>query len=73
MKKQCALWLLSLGYLLGIWRGYVAVWQGEDPMPVQVTPIRESSLPRQDRELLARGIALPEDQPLAAFLEDYLP
>lgn len=70
MKKALTLFLLA-GYILGISRGYVAIWKGEDPQPWLVTEMPASMLPERDREALEKGVSLPEDYPLTKALEDY--
>ena len=64
--------LFSLLYILGIHKGYLALWQSPDPDPVQVFPVRSSLLPEADRKLLAAGIQILEDHELHNLLEDYL-
>lgn len=63
--------LLLAGYLLGVYRGYVAVWRYEDPEPWLVTDTPAALLPERDARELARGRALEGDQALTKALEDY--
>lgn len=72
MKKHN--WFLPLmlaGYLLGISRGYVAVWKDEDPEPMLVTRMPVALLPKKDVEALEKGIRLPDDYTLVQALEDF--
>ena len=69
-NKRLALVCLS-GYLLGISRGYVAIWRDEDPQPWLITDMPVSALPPADQKALKEGISLPEDYPLTKALEDY--
>lgn len=59
------------GYLLGVSRGYVAIWRDEDPQPWLITDMPVSALPPADQKTLKEGISLPEDYPLTKALEDY--
>lgn len=69
-NKRLALMCLA-GYLLGVSRGYVAIWRDEDPQPWLITEMPVSALPPADQKALKEGISLPEDYPLAKALEDY--
>ena len=73
MKRwnKCLISLCLAGYLLGISRGYVAVWKDGDPQPWLITEMPVSVLPPADQKALEQGIPLPEDYPLAKALEDY--
>ena len=68
--KRVALVCLG-GYLLGVSRGYVAIWRDEDPQPWLITDMPVSALPPADQKALKEGISLPEDYPLTKALEDY--
>ena len=69
-NKRLALVCLA-GYLLGVSRGYVAIWRDEDPHPWLITDMPVSALPPADQKALKEGISLPEDYPLTKALEDY--
>lgn len=69
-NKRLALVCLA-GYLLGVSRGYVAIWRDEDPQPWLITDMPVSALPPADQNALKEGISLPEDYPLTKALEDY--
>ncbi len=72
MKKRDWLLALSLaGYILGVSRGYVAVWKDEDPEPFLVTKMPVAMLPLKDVRALEKGIRLPDDYTLAQALEDF--
>lgn len=72
MKKRDWLLALSLaGYILGVSRGYVAVWKDEDPEPFLVTKMPVAMLPLKDVQALEKGIRLPDDYTLAQALEDF--
>lgn len=67
-------WLVALslaGYILGVSRGYVAVWKDEDPEPFLVTKMPVTMLPLKDVQALEKGIRLPDDYTLAQALEDF--
>lgn len=64
--------ILCFGFLLGVYKGHIALWQCEDPMPVEVFPFRVTSLPPADQETLHQGIRVNSGAELARLLEDYL-
>ena len=69
-NKRLALVCLA-GYLLGVSRGYVAIWRDEDPQPWLITDMPVSALPPADQKALKEGISLPEDYPLTKALVVY--
>lgn len=71
LRRTAALHLLLLGFLLGVSRGYVAVWEGEDPQPALITDTPVRSLPPEDQLALRSGIRLPDREALTRALEDY--
>lgn len=72
MKKRSWLTTLALaGYILGISRGYVAIWKDEDPEPYLVTRMPAALLPMEDVKELEKGIRLPDDYTLTQALEDF--
>ena len=64
--------LFTLLYILGIHKGYIALWQSPDPEPIRIFPVRSSLLPEADQEMLKAGIQIREDAQLHNLLEDYL-
>ncbi len=69
--KRCLVSLCLLGMILGVSRGYVAIWKEEDPQPWLVTKMPVNLLPEQDQIALKKGIPLPDDEALTRALEDY--
>lgn len=69
--RKAAMAILMAVYLLGIHKGYVAIWKDEDPEPMVVTEMPADLLPAEDAAKLAAGIRLPNDYPLSKVLEDY--
>lgn len=63
--------LILFGFILGISRGYVAVWQDEDPQPLYLTETPASSLFPADVALLRRGLRFEDQESLTAALEDF--
>lgn len=70
-KHRWFMTLLLAGYILGISRGYVAVWKEEDPEPWLVTKMPTALLPLEDVKRLEKGVRIPDDYTLAQALEDY--
>lgn len=63
--------LLLFGFILGISRGYVSVWQDEDPLPILRTDTPASSLLPADQMILHRGLRFESEAELTAALEDF--
>lgn len=73
MKKSHALYCsLILSFILGVHHGYIALWESEDPEPVQIFPYAVTSLPEADQAALKRGIPIPNQAQLTKRLEDFL-
>lgn len=65
--------MLLAVYLLGIHDGKIALWEGDDPEPVQVFPYRASMLPKEARKQLEEGISIESMDQLRELAEAYLP
>jgi len=63
---------LALAYILGIHKGYVALWVENDAPPVQVYSVPAENLPIADQIALSRGIRIENRDALQHALEDYL-
>lgn len=73
MKRYLNLSLvLLLGFLLGIHEGKIALWQNDDPEPIQVFPYSAWLLPKADQERLKEGVRFESMEELKDFVEDYL-
>ena len=72
MKQQRLTILLITAFLLGNYRGQIALWKTGIHEPLEVFPYPVSSLPVPDQNALNRGIYLEDEQALHAILEDYL-
>ena len=66
------LWLVALGFLLGIRDGYITLWKKGNPEPVEVFPYRAEMLPETDRKALEQGIPIDSPLRLQELLQDYL-
>ena len=64
--------ILCLAFLLGSYKGYLALWKNEKPEPFQIYPVAVDSLPEADRQLLETGIIAHSQRQLDQLLEDYL-
>ena len=71
-KTQFPLFLLALGYTLGIWKGHIALWEGKTTEPAHIFPQSASSLPWEDQLALESGIEVKTRTQLLQLLEDYL-
>lgn len=63
--------ILSLGFLLGIHNGKIALWQDDDPQPIKVFPYSASCLPEADQKALHKGIPINSKEDLSQLLEDF--
>ena len=73
MKKTRYLhFCLILGFLLGIHKGYIALWQNGKETPLTVFPYQAHMLPVRDQLELAKGIPISNEVQLQQMLEDYL-
>ena len=72
MKQKHFAALLALYLVLGSWKGYVALFRGNDEEPWQIFPTMVAALPDADREKLEEGIIIRSDAALTEILEDYL-
>ncbi len=58
-------------YRIALWQGRVAVFEGEEPLPVTVLDTPAASLPPADQQALERGIPVYSREELAGLMEDY--
>lgn len=72
MKYSFATAVVSMGLLLGCWKGRVALFQAGDPDPVQVYPVSITLLPPADQKALEDKIAIGSAAELTTLLEDLL-
>lgn len=74
-RKRLQKWLTTAmlgGYLLGIYRGSVALWKDDDPTPIRIFPCSVITLPYDVRQALQSGIHIETEADLQRLLEDYL-
>lgn len=64
--------ILCLGYLLGVYRGQIALWKDHDPTPMRIFPYSVSMLPEEYQTALERGVQADTIFELTRQLEDYL-
>ena len=62
---------LTLGFLLGIHEGRVALWRDGEARPEQIYDIRADTLPPADRLQLSRGIWAESREKVWLLLENY--
>lgn len=70
-KVQGYLALICL-FLLGTYKGYIALWTDENKQPAKVFPYAVSSLPAADQKRLEKGIKISSAEELYELLQDYL-
>ena len=63
---------LILGFLLGNYQGYVALWEDTAREPAVIFPYRAASLPASDQAALSQGIYAQSPEDLHRLLEDLL-
>lgn len=70
-KIQSYLALFCL-FLLGTYKGYIALWTDKTKEPARVFPYSVASLPKEDQKKLEKGIEISSPEQLYALLQDYL-
>lgn len=71
-RKQAIIAAVILGFLLGNYKGYLALWKENSPEPFQIFPLYVESLPKKDQNALEKGIPARSELELEQLLEDYL-
>ena len=64
--------LAAMAFLLGSYKGYLALWKDGRPEPFQIFPVKTESLPDADRQALEQGIPARSEIELSSLLEDFL-
>ena len=72
MKLRYFSALFTLMFLLGNYKGYLALWKEDRPEPFQIFPLQIASLPEQDQAALDSGITARSETELSSLLEDFL-
>ena len=72
--KKCRLIsaVLLLYVVVGVWKGYVALFDPGSTEPQQIVPCPVAALPQPDQEALEKGIIVRNDRDLQQILEDFL-
>ena len=63
--------LLTLSLYLGMYNENVALYDSNNPAPLQVFPYPVSLLPKADQEALKSGIRVSSKEELLQLIEDY--
>lgn len=73
MKRSAQMYLsLIFLFILGNHNGFIALWQGQSPLPARIFPYSVSALPKADQNALEKGIIVRTEEELNRILEDYL-
>lgn len=72
MKKKLLSVMMALYVVIGIWKGYVALFDPGAEEPKQIFPCPVEALPEADQEALKNGIIVRNQRDLQQLLEDYL-
>ena len=73
MKRKTRSYLaLFCLFLLGTYKGYIALWTDKTKEPAKVFPYSVASLPPADQKRLEKGIEISSPEQLYALLQDYL-
>lgn len=62
----------ALYLVLGIWKGYVALYEAGATEPMRIYPYAVASLPEADQAALEDGVIIRNSTQLEQALEDYL-
>ena len=72
-KKLTILYCITLlSFLLGIYKGKIALWKKGEEHPIKVFPYSAALLPKEDREKLEKGMEFRDLEELTKFAADYL-
>ena len=63
---------LILAFLIGNYKGYIALWRTSEEKPLKVFPYCVTSLPRTDQQRINAGIHVETEDDLLHLLEDFL-
>ena len=72
MKRRLLSSLLALYVVIGVWQGYVALFDQGAAEPKQIFPCPVEALPEADQNALKNGIIVRNQRDLQQLLEDYL-
>lgn len=64
--------LTEPAYIIGIYKGYVAVFKYGSDTPFKITDVPVSTLTEGDILILTKGIKVADDDELTKRLEDYM-
>lgn len=71
LQRSLAL-TLALSWILGSYRGYLALYDRGKTEPRMVYPCAITTLPEQDQQALESGIRVTTQEELSRLLEDFL-
>ena len=72
MNKRWIPAILALYVVIGVWKGYVALFDQGAAEPKQIFPCPVEALPEADQNALKNGIIVRNQRDLQQLLEDYL-
>ena len=72
MNSRLLSCLLALTVVIGVWKGYVALFDQGAEEPKQIFPCPVEALPEADQAALENGIIVRNQRDLQQILEDYL-
>ena len=72
MNRKSISLVIALYLVLGTWKGYIALFEGDSSEPRQIYPNQVFSLPPCDQKALEEGIIIRSEEKLQQLLEDFL-
>ena len=72
MNRKSLSVVIALYLVLGTWKGYIALFEGDSSEPRQIFPNQAALLPPHDQKALEKGIIVRSEEKLQQLLEDFL-
>lgn len=72
INKKHILLMLSAAWILGCHKGYLALFNAGNPVPVKTFPYRLEGFPPEDQDALRNGIHAASEEELLRLMQDHM-